>query len=291
MASVDPGSIEYHQLCLENLCRICSKRAQTKTEKQSRPPKLCASYSIKILQVFVVDISNDDDQTHPTHLCNSCYRHIINWHRFPNSDKYEDIKLQAIDTNGLWTKHDNSSLLSACKVCILYMGQCKGGGRLKSGKARQINEFASMDTMPFEPQLIENAETNTTVTHIVLPVAQPMTKECGTVISLVQPHSEEYLPDTMPESGFKTPSCHMKASHSTPAHTPSIPVPMVSSGAQTTPKTTLNDTLNRSIDSPLNDQEEQLLTRLTKRKLAFTDDRSMLICKTGGQVRHFICIC
>ena len=46
---------------------------------------------------------------------------------------------------------------------------------------------------------------------------------------------------------------------------------------------TLEQSLHRSLCSPLSKEEERLHTKLTKHKLHFSKDKQTLLCKTGGQ--------
>ena len=70
---------------------------------------------------------------------------------------------------------------------------------------------------------------------------------------------------------------------------PHIGVVLNSSAVQTTPSLDkmIHHSMNRSITSPLNAEEEKLHTKLTKRKLTFSADKSTILCKTGGQVSLF----
>ena len=47
--------------------------------------------------------------------------------------------------------------------------------------------------------------------------------------------------------------------------------------------TTLDETLQRSLQSPLSKDEERVHTHLTKRKLNFSKDKDIIKCKTRGQ--------
>ena len=50
---------------------------------------------------------------------------------------------------------------------------------------------------------------------------------------------------------------------------------------------TLQGSIMRPLDQPPDTMEEQLYTRLTKRKLRLGKEKSVIRCKTGGQVGEF----
>ena len=59
-------TMEYHALCLQNLCRICANRAQKRKDIiNKKPPKYVANYSDMIYVLFGIDIVNDDSSIHP----------------------------------------------------------------------------------------------------------------------------------------------------------------------------------------------------------------------------------
>ena len=70
----------FHNNCVINLCRICSKREKLFSEKRSSI-HLCEKFKDEILVVFGVNISNDEGGKHPIQLCTRCHRRMINRRR------------------------------------------------------------------------------------------------------------------------------------------------------------------------------------------------------------------
>ena len=70
----------FHNNCVINLGRICSKREKLSSEKRS-PIYLCEMFKDEILVVFGVNISTDEGGKRPTQLRTHCYRRIISSRR------------------------------------------------------------------------------------------------------------------------------------------------------------------------------------------------------------------
>ena len=113
-----------HKQVLAKLCRICGERAQTKKEKiKGYPIKKKDTYGDKIKQYLELDIKNDTDGQHPTHICNICYQRLINFGRnraieIKNKPRYI---ANALETNSIWTVHRDNN----CTVCSLHQFQSK----------------------------------------------------------------------------------------------------------------------------------------------------------------------
>ena len=72
-------SLDFHKQCLRNLCRICSNRAQTSEQMNRKAtPRLCANSRDEIYIYYGVDISTDEEEIHPTKMCNKCFYKMKN---------------------------------------------------------------------------------------------------------------------------------------------------------------------------------------------------------------------
>ena len=105
-----------HKDSLLGLCRICGERAKKSAEKII--PKLCASYPADILQVYRVNISNDDVNLHPPKMCNRCYLMMKKSLRTQDIRVFEN-SFQRLVTNSFWSPHSDDS----CQVCTQFTQQ------------------------------------------------------------------------------------------------------------------------------------------------------------------------
>ena len=115
-----PGSLEFHTFCLYNLCRICSCRAQKYQEKDKRPPKKCVTYKESILELYGIDVTMDEKDVHPPHLCELCYRKLLYAKRPGNEQKYAGEKQSAAEKNKFWIKHRRNTDSESCRVRTLF---------------------------------------------------------------------------------------------------------------------------------------------------------------------------
>lgn len=236
--------MEYHQQCINNLCRICGGRAQRACDIIKKiAPKKCVQYKEKIHIFYDLDLSNDSPGTHPPNICKSCFMKMKNSERSKNglnNSKYLELKEMASETSKKWVPHKRQN----CEVCQLYSDQKKGGGqkKVKLGNPNLVCKKVSLDataediqsSMPIPSSLV----TSTPITNIT---------QKNFKVAEVQTSPQE----------FRTPK---------PKNT----------------STTFEESLGRSITSPLSKEEENLHTKLTKRKLTYSADNT-ITCKTGGQ--------
>ena len=65
--------MEKHEECLNNMCRICTSRAQSVLDITKRVPATDAQkYKDEIYILYGIDITNDDDHIHPKKICKVC---------------------------------------------------------------------------------------------------------------------------------------------------------------------------------------------------------------------------
>lgn len=126
--------MEFHKICLDNMCRICTNRAQKKKDIVGKKnPRYASNYSDMIYVLFGIDIADDDRSIHPTKICDECYQHLMNsdktgthgqhCHEMNLNGVYGTLKDKVKDTCYIWKKHTDS----ICAVCELYRNQSKPG--------------------------------------------------------------------------------------------------------------------------------------------------------------------
>ena len=108
--------MEKHREILQRLCRLCGERSISSADsKKGKVAKLCSNYIEKIADSFQVDISHDDTNIHPPHMCHTCYTRLY---------------LRAKKTAPTWGSH---TITGVCPVCT-YSIQHLSSGRKKRKK-------------------------------------------------------------------------------------------------------------------------------------------------------------
>lgn len=117
------STLAFHLACLEKTCRVCGVYQGEK----------CTEYKYnlndndlgnKVLQVFGVDVGNDDPNIHPTKLCNNCYAKCMKGQRDP---AYNTI-MEAFN----WKKHEDHY----CCTCEKFHKDQRGGRKRKGTMGR-----------------------------------------------------------------------------------------------------------------------------------------------------------
>ncbi len=140
-----PGSLQYHYNCLEQLCRICGNRAQTKYKKQvKKKAKQCTAYRDDILDFYGIDVKFHNTELHPTSICEKCYKKIQNSKRSAN----HSIKYSSADEDArhiektMWVPHKQCTESINCPVCNIFLVQCQGAinhdAKPKKGRPKLI---------------------------------------------------------------------------------------------------------------------------------------------------------
>ena len=108
-------TLEYHQSCLKNCCRICGNRAHTFSEiAEAKKPHFLISTWIKFIFFYGIDIKQDSD-LHPKVMCSTCY--------LGEKEKFQIV-------SDLWKPHTRLN----CKLCVKYDRENKGGRPKKASK-------------------------------------------------------------------------------------------------------------------------------------------------------------
>ena len=129
-------SLDFHKQSLRNLCRICSNRAQACEQiNHKATPRLCANSRDEIYIYNGVDISSDEEEIHPTKICNKCFykmknAEVLSENNKMDRDKYLDEKEKAGSASRLWKPHKRID----CNVCKLYTGQ------MRKGRVKKISD-------------------------------------------------------------------------------------------------------------------------------------------------------
>ena len=132
--------MDKHDKSLQNMCRVCTNRAQTKAEISKRKPvRYVKDHVDSIRELYGLDCSNDDTRIHPQKICSSCYQTLTNSkHRggggMKTDGKYHQLATIAVYKNQIWKVHVDN----ACEVCNLYVEQGSSGGPKKKKNSGTI---------------------------------------------------------------------------------------------------------------------------------------------------------
>ena len=94
------------------------------------------TYKESILELYGIDVTMDEKDVHPPHLCELCYRKLLYAKRPGNEQKYAGEKQSAAEKNKFWIKHRRNTDSESCRVCTLFEKQSVGGAPVKQKKGR-----------------------------------------------------------------------------------------------------------------------------------------------------------
>ena len=122
---LQPHTLDFHNDCCKDLCRVCCNVAQTKHQKKEKIVYSCKSNSAGILVVFGIKTSADDSTDK---LCNMCYNKMRFVQKHPGAPRNEEVKKTYSKINILSEKSfsETESVLH-CKICSKVTNKKKGG--------------------------------------------------------------------------------------------------------------------------------------------------------------------
>ena len=109
---------EEHSEALGALCRVCAKPVN-----RYRDRYLCCEYTEILKEVFLIEVSNDDDVIHPVQFCHCCYMTI------QRAVVAQCTFIHTVSVYRQWDQHKDSE----CSTCD-HMQEIKKGGRPKKRK-------------------------------------------------------------------------------------------------------------------------------------------------------------
>ena len=258
-----------HNDRLHSLCRVCGGRSNKSSKP--RPPTLC-KYVAQELDLFHgINISFDKTDTHSSTLCVKCYARLV---KLKSSTNPSVISLQRAKSEinkaaHLWSGFDATLIIQDCPVCSLFISQAKGGRPAKRSRLPPKKDLVSNNSDEVSVDVTIESDVST---FLPLESSTPA-KIRRTCVTETQ---------TSPDK-TQTPK-------QTEAHAQTSPLKKTPKKKQadravlTSPKKTAVISIRSSTDmSPLSEQEETLLTRLVRVKLAQSADKATLRLKTKGQ--------
>ena len=88
--------MEFHKNGLDKTCRVCGERLN-KAKGRERS-YLVAEHNKELAEVFSIDASSDDTDTHPASFCHSCRSFMHLWHT-------RELNTPPVGRVFTWAKH------------------------------------------------------------------------------------------------------------------------------------------------------------------------------------------
>jgi hypothetical protein len=267
-----------HGEYLDNLCRTCGKR-QSKFKAAVNKVKEVSVYAEKIKEVFDTDVNFDNPNVHPKRICNSCYAKL-----FRGNTKQHTVT---------WHPHTDEN----CKVCNLYLQQSKGGRpsnpvkglvyKLKSEHKKHFDKLESCNNVSIDM----DDQFKATSDILNCPVCNkfvsfPMKAGCNHIFCL---KCIKQLTKVENKENRNCPKCKKplivaKIEPLWDSYKEVIEHMCV----QCTKCQAKMDARSTKSHCCTTDEEEQIATRVLKRKLAESEDGTCVTFKTRGQVLHVL---
>lgn len=313
--------MEIHQLSLSRLCRVCGLLL-TKPKKVPRGYK-CTDFQALLRDAFKINVTDDNESTHPTHFCQSCRGVLYCQERAQtNNEEYQQARLRVFN----WTEHKPE-----CQVCS-HMSEIKKGGRprktARPGRPRKQSPRSAIQHLKsIAPKSLTDTSkvdltqadlsSDLTCTICLNIVDQPIVLEtCSSLVCteccckwlrqsdvLSCPccygsHLEDFTtiktvePLTLKLLASQTVQCtvclqHMKLEQHSEHYCQKN---LIAPSTQHSPSTSIQEVLAKNSDTPLTTLEHKLQTSLVKRSLSGSSNATIQL-KTGGQVSQSIHIC
>ena len=118
-------SLEYHNSCLSNMCRICGQRAQTFAQIRKKiSPVMCKNNQDEIYIFYGIDVANENENLFPKKMCSKCYiavKHTKVKSESPKMDisVFKGKKEMTDKVTKIFQPHRRIG----CKVCQIYNEQ------------------------------------------------------------------------------------------------------------------------------------------------------------------------
>ena len=124
--------MDKHQALLKKLCRVCGRRiGRTSHAVSGIHRKSKAPYAALLLQVFNIDVANDDPTVHPSEFCSACFSTVA-YHSKVSLTEGRSASL--LNQPFTWKAHDTYKM--GCAVCLKFGSRGKRGiiKRARGGK-------------------------------------------------------------------------------------------------------------------------------------------------------------
>ncbi len=307
----------YHIENLANHCRICGIAFPRKCKDKKGKNDIVDL----VMTCYNVDISGEDEQVYPEHICFKCLSRMRRI-AAAKGTKYINPSVALFE----WQPHTSN-----CEVCKHFYQSTKGGRPKKGRKNRgrplgestsetvaSVRAVAGVSLVSAAVDLSRISASQVDYSHLVCPLCKQVVNgplqlgcerfvcaEC--IVQLLHSHgphtccpscdapvtSEHFMrcPDVVTDLfGNLRVKCSRGCHFSVPlkqleSHEESCN-PLVSPppARSTMSDITLGDVLATPLDAPLCPDEQLACTRLVKRALQESENPSVLVLKTGGQV-------
>ena len=113
--------MQFHALCVTQICRICCGRLlTTKEKKQKRTAVPCSKYASDIFLVFGINIKQDSPGLHSESICLKCISRIKNYHSRRSDTALQTARELAEKKVSIWISFDETISSHDCGVCSSF---------------------------------------------------------------------------------------------------------------------------------------------------------------------------
>ena len=135
MATEVEHSLSEHISRLAKLCRICAQRINRRNKDRHSP--ICINYFKELVVLHDIDVSQDDEYTHPKTMCTRCHRRLFRCRDRPSQTTLDNAAGQIDRASRIWDKYNQAKSVSECSSCHHFQQQCGGGRPFKPKVGRR----------------------------------------------------------------------------------------------------------------------------------------------------------
>lgn len=111
-------TVEHHNVCINELCRLCCNRSMSRKEKVSRKkPFLCTNQKDNIFFMCGINVSKDLANKHSTTLCSKCHIKLRTIKREKRDSLLNVLKNEVSANAHMWTEYDANLTVGDCLIC------------------------------------------------------------------------------------------------------------------------------------------------------------------------------
>ena len=126
-------TLERHNKCVNELCRLCCSRSWSRKQKDSRiKPFLCSAEKDGIFLSCAINILNDIPGKHSTTMCSKCNIKIRIITRRKSKGMLNNLKAVVSATANMWTGFRPELSIGDCPVCARHQALGSGTRRGKN---------------------------------------------------------------------------------------------------------------------------------------------------------------
>ena len=265
-------TLEHHNKCVNELCRLCCSRSWSRKQKDSRKkPFPCSAEKDDIFLTCDINIENDISGKHSATMCSKCNIKIRTIKRRKSKRVLNNLKAVVSAIANVWTGFRPELSIGDCPVCAQHQALGAGGRLVKNPIPRvpvpcvPVHERETTPASPSNHQETDeyeetddsNGRADTNTADPISPAATAPTT------SMNSTHTDNQISPFLIVGEFNTPQ---PLASSTPTFTPTM-VDSTTSPMDKHYSTFLAQSYEKNQDEPFTHLEEQVHTSFVRRKL------------------------